>query len=301
MKKIEKYDVSVPLKECEPLAHSLGGLLLDSSLISTTKLSSLYNIKVVDCNKYLQFYILPNKKVKKHNYDDFDLNLAKIDLKKDKSNNLKKNLNSNELKTIELKNIIRSKLKCQRLAKCNSEDWHTFITLTFAENITDILYANKKFNNFCTIIKRVFKDFKYICVPEFQKRGAIHYHLLTNIDIDNKKLIFQQEDNKKFYHIKYWNNGFTKVDFVKGDIKKIIGYISKYMTKNIDNKLFSHHRYFYSKNLLIPKESYLNLDYIKHKEFFNKLISNKSIIYSNEYINSYNNEKIEFIEYLENS
>jgi len=273
--------------------------ILDSSLISTTFLNlesnkELYDIKVIWCNDYIQVYKLNTKKIKnkRQEKDDSILNIDTDKLFK------LGNKNNNELKQVEIKNIIRSKLECQRLAKCNSNDWKTFITLTFSENIQDISFANKEFNKFIFKIRRVYKELKYICVPEFQKRGAIHYHLLTNIDVNNNNLIYKQLDNKKFLHIKYWNNGFDKVDNVNGDIKKIVGYISKYMTKDVDDRLFGKHRYLYSQNLTKPCVSYLNLSDSKHLLFFNRILKEKELIYQNKYENHYNNDLILFEEYL---
>lgn len=277
--------------------------ILDSSLISTTFLKSeinkeLYDTKIVWCNDYIQVYKLNDKKLKNKKIEK-EKNILNID-----TDNLIKQGNkytiTNELKEIEFKNIIRSKFECQRLVKCNSNEWRTFITLTFKKNISDINYANKEFNKFISKIRRVFKSLKYICVPEFQKRGAIHYHLLTNIDINNEKVIYRQNNNKKFLHVKFWNNGFDKVDNVIGDIKKIVGYISKYMTKDVDNRLFGKHRYLYSQNLIKPSISYLDLSNPKHLEFYKKLLNKKELIYQNEYENSYNNDLILFEEYLLN-
>lgn len=276
--------------------------LLDSSLISTTFLQientkKLYNMKVVYCNDYIQLYTFNNDKFYKNK--DFDdkksLNILNVDTDNLKTNN---NSNNNEIKEIDIKNIMRSKLQCQRLAKCNSSVWETFITLTFKENIINISFANKEFNKFISKVRRVYKDFKYICVPEFQKRGAIHYHLLTNISVNNDKLIYKQIDNKKFLHIKYWNNGFTKVDNIKNDIKKIIGYISKYMTKDIDERLFGKHRYFYSQNLDKPQISYLDLSNQKHCEFLVNILNDKKLIYYNKYIDDFYNNEILFEEYF---
>lgn len=204
-------------------------------------------------------------------------------------------------KSIDFKNIMRSKLSCQRLAKCNADEWKTFITLTFSENITNIEDTNAKLHSFFVQIRRVFKDFKYLCIPEFQKRGAVHYHLLTNIDVDNTKLIFKQENNKKFLHIKFWLHGFTKVDIVKSDIKKIVGYISKYMTKEIDDKLFGKRRYLYSQNLCKPETIYFDINDLKDNIYFNSLLLEKEKIYENTYINPYTNETIVFTEYLKNN
>ena len=187
-------------------------------------------------------------------------------------------------------------MQCQRLAKANINDWKTFITLTFAKNITDIDSANKRFRYFIDKVQRIKKDLKYLCITEFQKRGAIHYHLLCNIDISDTSLIYRQEDNEKFLHIKYCLDGFTSVEPIANDTKKIIGYISKYMTKDIDNRLFNHRRYFYSRNLKKPLESYIDLDNIKESLFLQKIIQDKELIYQNDYINPYDNGKVTFLE-----
>lgn len=269
-----------------------GDLLLDSSLIVTTN-KQIYTTKIINCNDYIQIYFFPDKKSKKNiALEPLKDNIIKID-----TDNLKK-VNSKFSTKIEVKNIMRSKLACQRLAKANIDCWNTFITLTFADNVTNIKLANKKFRYFIDKIQRVCKDFKYICIPEFQKRGAVHYHLLTNIKIDDDKLIYSQKDSKTFYHIKYWNEGFTKVDNLKGDVKKIIGYISKYMTKDIDDRLYNCHRYFYSRNLNKPIVSYLNLNDPNHLEYFNNILNKKEVIYENNYLNPYNDETIIFQEYL---
>lgn len=42
------------------------------------------------------------------------------------------------------------------------------------------------------------------------------------------------------------------------------------MTKDIDQRLFSKHRYFYSRNLNIPKINYIDLNNEKDYEFYIK-------------------------------
>ena len=274
----------------ESTASPLGDILLDSSLIITTNEKQLYDVKLINCGDYVQIYYLESPKIKSEKTQK-ENNFKYID-----TDNLKKVNNSND--NIEQKNIMRSKLQCQRLAKANANIWKTFITLTIAENLTDINKANRRFRYFIDKIQRIYKDFKYICIPEFQKRGAVHYHLLTNINIDDERFIYKQVDKEKFKHIKYWNDGFTKVDNLEKDIKKIIGYISKYMTKDIDNRLYNHRRYFYSRNLIKPTINYLNLNEPKHLEYYLKTLNNKSLIYNNSYINSYNQELIKFNEFL---
>lgn len=201
--------------------------ILDSKHIVTTKLC-LYNVKIVKCNDYIQVYLYKDKKATKSKIQGLnDLNLKKVpDILKSikvKQSNTKPVL---EERKIADRSIIRSKLECERIAKSNMRDWQTFITLTFEENIKDIDIANKRFRYFIDKVKRVKKDFKYLCIPEFQKRGAVHYHLLTNIPINDNKLMFSQADKPKYKHVKYWNDGFTSVEVMKGDPKKVVGYIS---------------------------------------------------------------------------
>ena len=49
--------------------------------------------------------------------------------------------------------------------------------------------------------------------------------------------MYTQEDNPFFSHIKYWNDGYNSVEVIKWDTRKIVGYIAKYMTKNIEDVL----------------------------------------------------------------
>ena len=276
--------------------------ILDSKLIVTTT-KKTYDIKAVICGDYVQLYFYENKKTITEKQDNIDL-----ELKKEKIDNMfeEKKKDSNKIEVpweqkIKEKNIIRSKLECQRLAKSNLKDWETFITLTFDPKIMkasmkEITNANKRFRYFIDKVQRIKKDFKYICVPEFHKSGIVHYHLLCNININDNKLIYDQENNPKFKHVKYWNDGFTSVEIIKKDAKKIIGYIAKYMTKDIDNRLFNRHRYFYSRNLVKPISNYINLDNSIDNNFYQKIIQDKNLIYQNEYINPYDNTKVTFLE-----
>lgn len=281
-------------------------LLLDSSLISATQ-NKKYSIKIIQCGDYYQVYRFDKEKLKKDNTKD----ILKNDYNKDwiYTDMLvapKKYQNKPDRGLIEQKNIDRSKIQLQRLVKANEDEFKTFITLTFAKNIKDIKKANEKFRSWRTKIKSIYKDFRYVCVPEFQKRGAVHYHLLTNIEINkeynyirrNKKtkaiLILPQKGKGCQYDVKYWPNGFTSV-FSMYDIN-VVGYISKYMTKDIDNRLFGHRRYFYSNNLKRPNEIYLDLSIDKEFNILADIISNSKITYDNTYLDIFGG-KVDFTEY----
>lgn len=273
-------------------------LLLDSSLISATIFDKpkLYDYKIVECGSFVQVYRYQHSRIKNINKnDDVDLNLKKIKYEVDTS---KKETKLKTINEIEERNIIRSKLQCQRIAKANMEYWETFITLTFEDNVTDVKLANKRFKYFIDKVRRIKNDLRYLVVPEHQKRGAIHYHLLTNISINDTKLMYNQEDNPKFKHVKYWLDGFNSVEHIKGDAKKIVGYISKYMTKDIDNRLFGQRRFFCSQNCIVPKVSYIDSMDSRDLEFLQKKIQDKELIYQNKYLNAYDDSEVSFQEFL---
>lgn len=264
-------------------------LLLDSSLITATKFK-YGDCKIVQCGDYFEVYRYKEKKL----FRDKNLEKEKKDIKINDLYKSQNNIENKESNTIELKNILRSKLQMQRLVKSNREVFKTFITLTFADNITSIEEANKKFAIWRTKIQSIKKNFLYVCVPEFQKRGAVHYHLLTNLDIkENSDIILTQKGKINQYDVKYWSYGFSSVFSMKNI--NVVGYLSKYMTKDIDNRLFGHRRYFYSKNLKKPCLLYLDLNSIEDFKKFIDILDNK-LIYSSEYYTKFG-EKIILNEY----
>lgn len=194
-----------------PGVKHLEALLLDSSLKSRTIPKIQYDIKCITCGKYKQIF--------RKNYsttrelDGWENN--KKEIKKNKVEKILQsidedniyNLNTDikkepSLKEIEEKNIIRSKNNMCRLILSNEDQFKTFITLTFKENIKDIEKSNYEFQKFIRKIKRAFPSLIYIAVPEFQKNDKIHYHLITNIDYNNDFLINENISLKKLYQIK---------------------------------------------------------------------------------------------------
>ena len=278
--------------------------LLDSSLISKyedVERRIIYDVKIIHCGDTYQIYKF-DKTRSKENKRDRDI-LPKVSIKDIDTDNLYKPDRVEEVKPILLSNAIRSNLNCQRIAKANRDNWESFITLTFKENITDIVYANKIFNSWVSNVRKLKKDFKYIAVPEFQKRGAVHYHILSNLGKEDTNIVIPQKERPEktkdlttLFDVKYWSRGFARVDFIKGDYKKIYSYICKYMTKDIDDKLFGKHRYFNSQNLNKPREEFLDLSNENDLKHFNDIINNSSIDYSSQYKDIYTDSNIEFLE-----
>lgn len=297
--------------------------LLDSSLNTATfpKVPSInlyknYNIKVIDCKGYKQIYVFSNNK--SHKIAGLEIDKKKsldIDSLIDIKNFKKEPLNgSNDNKMILYRNVMRSKLKLQRIAKANEYEWKTFITLTFKDKITDLTKAYKIFRSFITVVSRYKKNFKWLCVPEFQKNGRVHYHMVTNIELDNDKLIYTQElDNGELaYHLKHWSKGLDENNLPLGkgydcietikdkegnDSRKLCGYISKYMTKAfIEDCFFNKNRYYLSQNLYIPFENYIDFRNSTDALYYEMIMTNYDMIYTKSYKDTLGNS-VTFLEY----
>ncbi|MEX2461305.1 MAG: hypothetical protein WD469_08425 [Paenibacillaceae bacterium] len=63
-------------------------------------------------------------------------------------------------------------------------------TLTFAELTTDIDEASKEFKNFIDRLRVNFKGItiNYLAVYEFTELGSVHYHMITNANIQEEQL-----------------------------------------------------------------------------------------------------------------
>lgn len=128
--------------------------------------------------------------------------------------------------------IRRSIRKLRMIINANffGEDNELFITLTYAENMTDLKRLYKDFNKFVKRLKYRYKDygFEYIAVPEPQLRGAWHLHLL--LKAMNKGYLYISNDEIA----ELWSHGFTKTERLKG-VDNIGAYVSSYLT-NIYNE-----------------------------------------------------------------
>lgn len=161
--------------------------------------------------------------------------------------------------------IRRARTNIKRIIYANSYMWKDkngkkipskFLTLTFEENIKDLKTANDIFTKYIQRLNYQFRNnladpLKYLCVPEFQERGAVHYHIV----------LF----NFPFVHLVYkrlreiWGEGRIRLDVIqrKQSIHNIVFYVIKYLTKqSTDGRFWGQKRYFTSRDLLSPIEIY---------------------------------------------
>ncbi len=184
----------------------------------------------------------------------------------------------------------QAKAHLRRLINANVGQYHdpvtgyvykpVFITYTFQENITDIARANKIFTVFTKrlnyeITKQKECYLKYVAVPEFQERGAVHFHVLY-FNLPKRDYLFSTIR-------KLWREKQLKV-VVINNVRNIGGYLSKYFTKqNGDERMKGKKKYFASRGLLQPK---VIMNEQEIDEVMNGL-DEKQKVFEHEYKNDY--------------
>lgn len=138
----------------------------------------------------------------------------------------------------------RRKMAVIDAANCNFDvSYAKFITLTFAENVTDVGTATKELHRFMMIARKKYGRFRYLWVVEFQKRGAVHFHMLMDIP----QFIPQSWIEKA------WGRGFIKINAIE-HVDNIGAYIAKYMSKLDDHRLDGRRAYGMSRNMAKARE-----------------------------------------------
>lgn len=176
------------------------------------------------------------------------------------------------------KALQRARRELRRLINANvgrHGDKDVFLTLTFAENVTDVKKANYEFKKFRQRLEYMLETkLKYVCVVEFQKRGAVHYHIL-------------------FFGLPYvpaeavreiWGNGYIKLNAID-NVDNVGAYVTKYMSKSMidDERLRGLKSYFCSRGLYKP------LVKVLEKEEIDRLRSGleHKKVYENEFASEY--------------
>lgn len=150
--------------------------------------------------------------------------------------------NNKRISTTRARNTIR------RLANSNfGNPYDKFITLTFAENVQDLNYANNEFKKFIKKLRYWLGEFKYLAVMEKQKRGSIHYHILMDYQPKIDESILEEK----------WGHGFVDISAVcDGDIDNVGAYLIKYVSKDLSLAENCQKNYLCSKGLDRPKIEY---------------------------------------------
>lgn len=150
-------------------------------------------------------------------------------------------------------NARRASLAFRRIVSANlgrGSALPILVTLTYADNFTDLAGAYKHYSNFvCTLRRQFGREFKYVCVPEFQKRGAVHFHALF-WGLPEEILLLEREDRTL---AGIWGHGFLYFKRTDG-AEQLALYLTKYMAKAfMDPRLKNQKCYTASRNVQRPR------------------------------------------------
>ena len=189
--------------------------------------------------------------------------------------------------------LMRARRNLRRIVNANFGQWgddvtSKFVTLTFRDNVTDLDMANYEFKKFIQrlnyeVFGKKCNCLKYTVVPEFQERGAVHYHVIFY------NLPYTKADIVE----KVWGNGFIKINKID-DVDNVGAYICKYLTKdNDDERLKGRKCYFNSRGLKKPIEKCFD---DAGMEEVKKSLPEEAITYKSEFENEYVG-KVEYTQY----
>lgn len=146
-------------------------------------------------------------------------------------------------------NLLTTQKKIRRIINANTNQYGQrtkFITFTFRENETNLKKANEEWQLFCKKMRYRYGKLKYIAVVEFQKRGAIHYHVLYF------NLPYIKDIKTKLG--KTWGKGFINIKTLS-EVRNVGAYVCKYLRKDImDQRLVGEKVYFTSRGIFKPIE-----------------------------------------------
>jgi len=138
--------------------------------------------------------------------------------------------------------ISRTRYTIYHLIRCNQQKVNIFVTLTYKENELSLKKAKKDFKNF--ILKLNYEtgqSSKYVCIPERQTRGAVHFHVLF-FGLPYRPLsIFKA----------LWPHGDARFERSR-QLRSIASYVAKYVTKHTFDFPKGTRIIMRSRNLIIP-------------------------------------------------
>lgn len=122
----------------------------------------------------------------------------------------------------EWKEVFEKKLKRKVKWKVN------MVTLTFHENMKDDNLARQLLSMWIDMAKHRFNINSYVWKAEPQKRGAIHFHLITDVYIPHKELRYTWNRLLRKYGLNSIKDNSTDVHAVHS-VKNLVGYLSEYL------------------------------------------------------------------------
>ena len=146
-----------------------------------------------------------------------------------------------------------------------SNEFNFFVTLTFDKTKIDRLDDNKTrkaFTQWANNITRNLPNLIYVAVPEYHKKGGLHFHLLIGgataedlgLEDSGKRVKSGRCKGQIIFNVSKWNRkGFSTATEIL-DINAVKFYLSKYLTKSkVDPRFYNKKRFYVSRNIKRPQ------------------------------------------------
>lgn len=186
------------------------------------------------------------------------------------------------------RSIVRATNTIRRLTHLNFNQNDMFLSLTFNNhqsfNINNLSECLPYYQKFIRKLRQKYPKLLFITVPEFQKRGAVHYHLICNIPLINQDELAL-----------LWPHGFSAPRAIRNTTHLAL-YLCKYLSKEFADARKHGHRLFYSSRGLNKPEIFYGPaaeavgERIKTNDFY-------AIEYRNQY-DTARNGSINYVQYL---
>lgn len=137
--------------------------------------------------------------------------------------------------------------------KCFAAGMDRMMTLTFRENVTDLPVAWEVFKYFSRKMKWRFSDrWFYVAVPEYQERGAVHFHLAVSgfFHANTVRRFWKQAAGQFDGNIDITSP--RKIGKASWNPRRIAAYLTKYITKE-ETVGFNSRRYSSGGNIPEPE------------------------------------------------
>lgn len=167
----------------------------------------------------------------------------------------RKNKDKSEMDQVVInKSTQRARTSIRRLLFSMEAD--RLLTLTFRENVTDIDESWACFKYFCKLMRWRYKErFVYVAVPEYQKRGAVHFHLAIKgyFHANTVRELWRRAAGQRGGNIDITSP--RKADKNSWNPRRIANYLAKYLTKE-DSSDFNRRRYSSGGKIEVPQPLY---------------------------------------------
>lgn len=148
------------------------------------------------------------------------------------------------------RNTRRARRQFYRLVRANCAHKPTFLLTCTMLSVCSLSVAYTLFTRFMVRLRRLGYSFEYVAVPEFQKRGAVHFHCLVFCSGSFSDLLVNERYSRRIQ--RQWGFGFLDVMATDGS-PKLAGYLAKYLTKTMsDSRVQFKKSYCSSRGLVRP-------------------------------------------------